>query len=53
MLFAELPVEEHRLFFGRMKGYRNAEFEEVVENQIQEAGLTEKDVSYLANCRVG
>ncbi|POM60255.1 ABC Superfamily, partial [Phytophthora palmivora] len=42
VLFEELTVEEHLLFFGRIKGYRKTELEAVITRQIREVGLTEK-----------
>ncbi|TDH71046.1 hypothetical protein CCR75_004636 [Bremia lactucae] len=42
VLFEELTVEEHLIFFGRIKGYKTRELEEVVTRQIREVGLTEK-----------
>ncbi|CAI5718847.1 unnamed protein product [Peronospora effusa] len=42
VLFEELTVEEHLLFFGRIKGYTKAELESVITRQIREVGLTEK-----------
>ncbi|RLN48979.1 hypothetical protein BBJ28_00019753, partial [Nothophytophthora sp. Chile5] len=42
VLFPELTVEEHLLFFGQIKGYADAELKEVAEKQIREVGLTEK-----------
>ncbi|KAF4317459.1 hypothetical protein JM18_007589 [Phytophthora kernoviae] len=42
VLFEELTVEEHLLFFGRIKGYTKQELEAVITRQIREVGLTEK-----------
>jgi ATP-binding cassette subfamily A (ABC1) protein 3 len=42
VLFEELTVEEHLLFFGRIKGYTKTELEAVITRQIREVGLTEK-----------
>ncbi|RLN94814.1 hypothetical protein BBJ28_00020795, partial [Nothophytophthora sp. Chile5] len=42
VLFPDLTVEEHLLFFGQIKGYANAELRDVAEKQIREVGLTEK-----------
>eukprot|EP00644_Phytophthora_capsici_P001766 jgi/Phyca11/533489/estExt2_fgenesh1_pg.C_PHYCAscaffold_140069 len=42
VLFEELTVEEHLLFFGRIKGYTKTELDEVITRQIREVGLTEK-----------
>ncbi|CEG41294.1 atp-binding cassette superfamily [Plasmopara halstedii] len=42
VLFEELTVEEHLIFFGRIKGYTPNELDEVITRQIREVGLTEK-----------
>ncbi|ETI52083.1 hypothetical protein F443_04692 [Phytophthora nicotianae P1569] len=42
VLFPDLSVEEHLLFFGQIKGYANEELHAVAEKQIREVGLTEK-----------
>ncbi|CAH0482415.1 unnamed protein product [Peronospora belbahrii] len=42
VLFEELTVEEHLLFFGRIKGYTKNELDDVITRQIREVGLTEK-----------
>ncbi|EGZ19833.1 ABC transporter lipid export ABCA family [Phytophthora sojae] len=42
VLFEELTVEEHLLFFGRIKGYTKTELDAVITRQIREVGLTEK-----------
>ncbi|GMF13566.1 unnamed protein product [Phytophthora lilii] len=42
VLFPDLSVEEHLLFFGQIKGYANDELMAVAEKQIREVGLTEK-----------
>ncbi|KAE9030907.1 ABC transporter A family member 1 [Phytophthora rubi] len=42
VLFPDLSVEEHLLFFGQIKGYANQELLAVAEKQIREVGLTEK-----------
>uniref|UniRef100_K3W614 ABC transporter domain-containing protein n=1 Tax=Globisporangium ultimum (strain ATCC 200006 / CBS 805.95 / DAOM BR144) TaxID=431595 RepID=K3W614_GLOUD len=42
VLYAELSVEEHLLFYARIKGYNGAELNEVVSTKIKEVGLTEK-----------
>lgn len=43
MLYAELTVKEHLLFFGRIKGYSDdKELHAVVDKKIAEVGLTEK-----------
>ncbi|TYZ68281.1 hypothetical protein PybrP1_002937 [[Pythium] brassicae (nom. inval.)] len=42
VLYAELTVEEHLLFYARIKGYRDAELRDVVATKIKEVGLTEK-----------
>ncbi|KAG7390389.1 ATP-binding cassette sub- A member 12 [Phytophthora pseudosyringae] len=42
VLFPDLSVEEHLLFFGQIKGYANQELLSVAEKQIREVGLTEK-----------
>ncbi|POM61236.1 ABC transporter ABCA1 lipid exporter family, partial [Phytophthora palmivora] len=42
VLFEDLTVEEHLLVFGRVKGYRNEELQELVASQIRQVGLTEK-----------
>ncbi|KAL3658018.1 hypothetical protein V7S43_017060 [Phytophthora oleae] len=42
VLYSELTVEEHLLFYGRVKGYRGAALREEVNIKITEVGLTEK-----------
>ncbi|KAG2843112.1 ABC transporter A family member 1 [Phytophthora cactorum] len=42
VLYSELTVEEHLLFYGRVKGYRGAALREEVNTKITEVGLTEK-----------
>ncbi|KAH7463694.1 ABC transporter A family member 1 [Phytophthora ramorum] len=42
VLFPDLTVEEHLMFFGQIKGYANQELLAVAEKQIREVGLTEK-----------
>ncbi|ETK86251.1 hypothetical protein F441_09243 [Phytophthora nicotianae CJ01A1] len=42
VLYGELTVEEHLLFYGRVKGYRGAALREEVNTKITEVGLTEK-----------
>ncbi|TMW64123.1 hypothetical protein Poli38472_014240 [Pythium oligandrum] len=42
VLYADLSVEEHLYFYGRIKGYTQGELTEVVNRQIKEVGLTEK-----------
>ncbi|RHY18714.1 hypothetical protein DYB32_010340, partial [Aphanomyces invadans] len=42
VLYAELTVYEHLIFYGRIKGYRGKALEDEVENKINEVGLTEK-----------
>ncbi|EGZ11630.1 lipid exporter ABCA1 family [Phytophthora sojae] len=42
VLYSELTVEEHLLFYGRVKGYRGAALKEEVITKITEVGLTEK-----------
>ncbi|KAG7392080.1 hypothetical protein PHYPSEUDO_002304 [Phytophthora pseudosyringae] len=42
VLYSELTVEEHLLFYGRVKGYRGAALREEVSTKITEVGLTEK-----------
>ncbi|OWZ10303.1 ABC transporter [Phytophthora megakarya] len=42
VLFPDLSVEEHLLFFGQIKGYADQELLSVAEKQIREVGLTEK-----------
>ncbi|POM66858.1 ABC Superfamily [Phytophthora palmivora] len=42
VLYSELTVEEHLLFYGRVKGYHGAALREEVNKKITEVGLTEK-----------
>jgi ATP-binding cassette subfamily A (ABC1) protein 3 len=42
VLYSELTVEEHLLFYGRVKGYRGIALREEVDTKIKEVGLTEK-----------
>ncbi|GLE03144.1 hypothetical protein PINS_up012023 [Pythium insidiosum] len=42
VLYAELTVEEHLIFFARVKGYEGREVADVVTTKIREVGLTEK-----------
>ncbi|GMF14304.1 unnamed protein product [Phytophthora lilii] len=42
VLYSELTVEEHLLFYGRVKGYRGKALREEVNTKIIEVGLTEK-----------
>ncbi|KAJ0411226.1 hypothetical protein ATCC90586_003865 [Pythium insidiosum] len=42
VLYAELTVEEHLIFFARVKGYKGKEVADVVSTKIREVGLTEK-----------
>ncbi|KAG3115661.1 ABC transporter A family member 1 [Phytophthora idaei] len=42
VLYSELTVAEHLLFYGRVKGYRGAALREEVNTKIIEVGLTEK-----------
>ncbi|KAE8879299.1 ABC transporter A family member 1 [Phytophthora fragariae] len=42
VLYSELTVEEHLLFYGRVKGYRGTALREEVKTKITEVGLTEK-----------
>ncbi|TMW68214.1 hypothetical protein Poli38472_007886 [Pythium oligandrum] len=42
VLYAEMTVEEHLIFYARIKGYTKASMNEVVSTKIKEVGLTEK-----------
>ncbi|RLO11982.1 hypothetical protein DYB28_012659, partial [Aphanomyces astaci] len=42
VLYAELSVLEHLMFYGRIKGFRGAALTEEVDAKIVEVGLTEK-----------
>ncbi|KAF0697422.1 Aste57867_11902 [Aphanomyces stellatus] len=42
VLYAELTVQEHLLFYARIKGFRGAALMAEVESKISEVGLTEK-----------
>ncbi|KAH9143316.1 hypothetical protein AeRB84_012675 [Aphanomyces euteiches] len=42
VLYPELTVQEHLMFYGKIKGYRGALLKNEVENKIVEVGLTEK-----------
>lgn len=42
VLFEELTVEEHLRFFAQIKGYTKTELQAVVDQQIEDVGLTEK-----------
>ncbi|RHY92148.1 hypothetical protein DYB35_010826, partial [Aphanomyces astaci] len=42
VLYAELSVLEHLVFYGRIKGFRGAALEAQVDAKIVEVGLTEK-----------
>uniref|UniRef100_H3GK29 ABC transporter domain-containing protein n=1 Tax=Phytophthora ramorum TaxID=164328 RepID=H3GK29_PHYRM len=42
VLYNELTVQEHLLFYGKVKGYRGTALTEEVDTKIKEVGLTEK-----------
>ncbi|KDO35461.1 hypothetical protein SPRG_18791 [Saprolegnia parasitica CBS 223.65] len=42
VLYAELTVEEHLIFYGRIKGFSGKALTEEVADKIAEVGLTEK-----------
>nr|CCA22574.1 PREDICTED: similar to Stromal antigen 1 putative [Albugo laibachii Nc14] len=42
VLYALLTVEEHLMFYGRIKGYHGNELKEIISSKIKEVGLTEK-----------
>ncbi|KAF0717928.1 Aste57867_2007 [Aphanomyces stellatus] len=42
VLYADMTVEEHLLFYGKIKGYHGKELTDVVSSKIKEVGLTEK-----------
>ncbi|EQC39389.1 hypothetical protein SDRG_03591 [Saprolegnia diclina VS20] len=42
VLYAELTVEEHLIFYGRIKGFSGKALNEEVADKIAEVGLTEK-----------
>ncbi|RLN46989.1 hypothetical protein BBJ29_006669 [Phytophthora kernoviae] len=42
VLYSELTVEEHLVFYGRVKGYHGAALREEVNTKVKEVGLTEK-----------
>ncbi|CAK4964438.1 unnamed protein product [Aphanomyces euteiches] len=53
VLYAELTVEEHLLFYGKIKGYRGDVLETEVEQKIVEVGLTEKRHVYSSELSGG
>ncbi|CAK4190139.1 unnamed protein product [Aphanomyces euteiches] len=42
VLYAELTVQEHLMFYGKIKGYSGEALKTEVDNKIVEVGLTEK-----------
>ncbi|CAK4080889.1 unnamed protein product, partial [Aphanomyces euteiches] len=42
VLYPELTVQEHLMFYGKIKGYRGDALKKQVEQKIFEVGLTEK-----------
>ncbi|KAH9154549.1 hypothetical protein LEN26_003391, partial [Aphanomyces euteiches] len=42
VLYPELTVQEHLMFYGKIKGYRGDALKKQVEQKILEVGLTEK-----------
>lgn len=42
VLYSLLTVEEHLMFYARIKGYHGSELKEIISSKIKEVGLTEK-----------
>ncbi|RHY26011.1 hypothetical protein DYB32_007943 [Aphanomyces invadans] len=53
VLYADMTVEEHLIFYGRIKGYSGAELKDVVNKKIAEVGLTEKRHVFTASLSGG